>query len=245
MRSHCGEQAHNPCSDDACESGRYSPLPPAGGVHHASKERRSRRRTCSNDVVEFARGRLPEPTFNVIEPFLRHYYDLVDVEDLQSRDPSPICTAPRMAHWQTAQTLRAGPRSAARLQPDSRAARLALGSHGRRDRQRRHAVSRRFGDDGGQPPRPRAAFGDSSGVSRLARARRRDRADRAQGARRSGATRARTRHRSFTSKWTAAARRRSSTSCAMNIARVLRRRARGGRGLAEDRRTSRARRSKT
>ena len=38
-----------------------------------------------NDVVELARARLPEPAFHVVEPFLRHYYDFVDADDLQSR----------------------------------------------------------------------------------------------------------------------------------------------------------------
>lgn len=60
-----------------------------------------------NEVVEFARGRLPEPTFAVIEPFLRHYYELVDVEDIQSRDIADLYGA-AMAHWQTAQKFVTG-----------------------------------------------------------------------------------------------------------------------------------------
>jgi glutamate dehydrogenase len=60
-----------------------------------------------NEVVEFARGRLPEPTFNVIEPFLRGYYEQVDVEDIQSRDPADLYGA-AMAHWQTAQKFVTG-----------------------------------------------------------------------------------------------------------------------------------------
>jgi glutamate dehydrogenase len=55
-----------------------------------------------NDVLEFARGRLPEPTFNVVEPFLRHYYDFVDADDLQSRAIADLYGA-ALAHWQTAQ----------------------------------------------------------------------------------------------------------------------------------------------
>jgi glutamate dehydrogenase len=55
-----------------------------------------------NDVVEFARGRLPEPTFKVVEPFLRHYYDFVDADDLQSRSIADLYGA-ALAHWQTAQ----------------------------------------------------------------------------------------------------------------------------------------------
>jgi len=55
-----------------------------------------------NDVVEFARARLPEPTFHIVEPFLRHYYDFVDVDDLQSRSIPDLYGA-ALAHWQTAQ----------------------------------------------------------------------------------------------------------------------------------------------
>ncbi len=55
-----------------------------------------------SDLVEFARTRLPEPAFLVIEPFLSHYYDFVDADDLQSRSVADLYGA-AMAHWQTAQ----------------------------------------------------------------------------------------------------------------------------------------------
>jgi glutamate dehydrogenase len=55
-----------------------------------------------NDVVEFARGRLPEPAFAIVEPFLRRYYDFVDADDLQSRAIADLYGA-ALAHWQTAQ----------------------------------------------------------------------------------------------------------------------------------------------
>lgn len=55
-----------------------------------------------SDVVEFARRRLPEATFRIVEPFLRHYYDFVDADDLQSRSIADLYGA-AMAHWQTAQ----------------------------------------------------------------------------------------------------------------------------------------------
>ncbi|PCE22820.1 NAD-glutamate dehydrogenase [Paraburkholderia acidicola] len=55
-----------------------------------------------NDIVEFARGRLPEPAFAIVEPFLRHYYDFVDADDLHSRGVADLYGA-AMAHWQTAQ----------------------------------------------------------------------------------------------------------------------------------------------
>ena len=55
-----------------------------------------------NDLLEFARGRMPEPTFQLIEPLLRYYYEQVDVEDIASRDVADLYGA-AMAHWQTAQ----------------------------------------------------------------------------------------------------------------------------------------------
>ncbi|WP_321957066.1 NAD-glutamate dehydrogenase [Paraburkholderia bannensis] len=55
-----------------------------------------------SDLVEFARARLPESTFQIVEPFLRHYYDFVDAEDLRSRSIADLYGA-AMAHWQTAQ----------------------------------------------------------------------------------------------------------------------------------------------
>jgi glutamate dehydrogenase len=60
-----------------------------------------------NDLIEFARQRLPEPSFNLIEPLLRHYYDQVDVEDIASRDVADLYGA-AMAHWQTAQKFAGG-----------------------------------------------------------------------------------------------------------------------------------------
>jgi glutamate dehydrogenase len=55
-----------------------------------------------NDLLDFARGRLPESSFKVIEPLLRYYYEQVDVEDIASRDVADLYGA-AMAHWQTAQ----------------------------------------------------------------------------------------------------------------------------------------------
>ncbi|WP_343666037.1 NAD-glutamate dehydrogenase [Paraburkholderia tropica] len=55
-----------------------------------------------SDVLAFARARLPEPAFQTVEPFLRHYYDFVDAEDLRSRSIADLYGA-AMAHWQTAQ----------------------------------------------------------------------------------------------------------------------------------------------
>lgn len=60
-----------------------------------------------NELLGFAKGRLPEPAFAIIEPFLRDYYQQVDVEDIQSRDVADLYGA-AMAHWQTAQKFVGG-----------------------------------------------------------------------------------------------------------------------------------------
>src|SRR3984957_13043258 len=60
-----------------------------------------------DDVVDYAQGRLPAPAFNIIEPLLRHYYELADPEDIQSRDLADLYGAP-MGHWQTAQKFATG-----------------------------------------------------------------------------------------------------------------------------------------
>jgi hypothetical protein len=71
------------------------------GDRHGSEERGSGRtsalRTSSN-----SRARLPEATFRIVEPFLRHYYDFADADDLQNRSIADLYGA-AMAHWQTAQ----------------------------------------------------------------------------------------------------------------------------------------------
>jgi len=54
------------------------------------------------DLVAFARERLPAATFGIVEPLLRHYYDLADAEDLLARNVADLYGAV-MAHWQTAQ----------------------------------------------------------------------------------------------------------------------------------------------
>ncbi len=54
------------------------------------------------DLVALARERLPGTTFAIVEPLLRHYYDLADAEDLLARNVADLYGAV-MAHWQTAQ----------------------------------------------------------------------------------------------------------------------------------------------
>ncbi|WP_244787208.1 NAD-glutamate dehydrogenase [Cupriavidus pauculus] len=54
------------------------------------------------ELVAIARERLPSATFAIVEPLLRHYYDLTDAEDLLARDVADLYGAV-MAHWQTAQ----------------------------------------------------------------------------------------------------------------------------------------------
>jgi glutamate dehydrogenase len=59
------------------------------------------------DVVDYARGRWPAEAFAPIESFLRFYYELVDVQDLQSRSLADLYGA-AMAHWQTARKFVSG-----------------------------------------------------------------------------------------------------------------------------------------
>lgn len=59
------------------------------------------------DLMQFAQGRLPGDMFVQAEPFLRHYYDLADAEDLLKRNVADLYGAV-MAHWQTAQRFVSG-----------------------------------------------------------------------------------------------------------------------------------------
>ncbi|NUO86816.1 MAG: NAD-glutamate dehydrogenase [Cupriavidus sp.] len=60
-----------------------------------------------DELANFARGRLPAAMFSVVEPFLRHYYDQADAEDLLRREVADLYGAV-MAHWQTAQKFTPG-----------------------------------------------------------------------------------------------------------------------------------------
>jgi len=59
------------------------------------------------DLMQFAQGRLPGDMFARAEPFLRHYYDLADADDLLQREVADLYGAV-MAHWQTAQRFVSG-----------------------------------------------------------------------------------------------------------------------------------------
>lgn len=60
-----------------------------------------------DQLANFARGRLPAAMFSVVEPFLLHYYDQADAEDLLRREVADLYGAV-MAHWQTAQKFTPG-----------------------------------------------------------------------------------------------------------------------------------------
>ncbi|SOZ02198.1 NAD-glutamate dehydrogenase [Cupriavidus taiwanensis] len=60
-----------------------------------------------DELATFARGRLPAAMFNVVAPFLQHYYDQADAEDLLQREVADLYGAV-MAHWQTAQKFTPG-----------------------------------------------------------------------------------------------------------------------------------------
>ncbi|WER44584.1 NAD-glutamate dehydrogenase [Cupriavidus sp. WKF15] len=54
------------------------------------------------EMLAFARERLPAAGFELLGPILRHYYDQTDADDLIHRDVADMYGAV-MAHWQTAQ----------------------------------------------------------------------------------------------------------------------------------------------
>ncbi|AQV93623.1 NAD-glutamate dehydrogenase [Cupriavidus necator] len=60
-----------------------------------------------DELASFARERLPAAMFSVVEPFLLHYYDQADAEDLLQSEVADLYGAV-MAHWQTAQKFTPG-----------------------------------------------------------------------------------------------------------------------------------------
>ncbi len=177
------------------------------------------------EVLELVQAKVAPEQRSTLEAFVRATTDRWTRRTWRS-GRRPISTAPRCRTG----TSRAGAsraRSRARIQSDDRGARLAVDAHDHRDRQRRHAVPRRLGGDGGQPPRPDAAPHHPPDHRR--RARRRRHADRRCRRRRRRAPRivhprrGRPHHRAGEAR---GARRRHRARA--------RRRARGGRGLEED-----------
>ncbi len=115
-----------------------------------------RRPAILAEVVALAAAGVQPARRAPVEDFVHRYYGQVDAEDLAERSAADLCGA-ALSQWEFAQQRDAGRAAAARVQPDPRRARLAVDAHHRRDRQRRHAVPGRLGDDGGQPPRADAA----------------------------------------------------------------------------------------
>ena len=107
-------------------------------------------------VLALVRTRTAAVKRDVLERFVVRYFGQVDPEDLAERTPADLYGA-ALSHWNFARKREPGYAARARVQSDDRGARLAVDAHDHRDRQRRHAVPRRFGDDGGEPPRPDAA----------------------------------------------------------------------------------------
>lgn len=69
-------------------------------------------RRLFDDVVAFARERLPDAAFAAFEPFLRHYYGQADAEDVLSRSVADLYGA-AMSHWQFARKFSPGVRACA------------------------------------------------------------------------------------------------------------------------------------
>ena len=137
-------------------------------------------------VCSRVREHLSGADAELAEAFARQYYRWVAPEDVAERDPLDLYGL-ALGALQLRARAPAGHAEGARLQPALRGARLAVHPHGRRDRDRRHAVPHRLGQHGAEPARLRrppdhppgarpcaaTATGSSSRSSRPARRRRR------------------------------------------------------------------------
>ena len=179
--------------------------------HAVTQDRRS---TRLDEVAALVGARIPAEQRTLIEAFVRAVLR-------PGRPRRPGRARPRRPLRRRAFALafarkREPGRPSCACSTRARRARLAVDAHRDRDRQRRHAVPGRLGDDGGQPARARCT---SSSTRPRHRARRRRHASRAVGGRpaQDGAARVvdprrgRSRHR----------RRRSCEALARDIVRVL------------------------
>ena len=116
-------------------------------------------------------GRLPAGDAALADRFVRLFYRDVAAADLVERDPLDLYGA-ALALFRFGQERRPGRAEAAGLQPAPRAARLAVGPHDRRDRQRRHAVPGRQRRHGAEPARARRPPGHPSAGRRSGATRR-------------------------------------------------------------------------
>ena len=171
---------------------------PRGGrsVRHMATGTQDVESALIESVCERVRERVPQEEVAEAEAFVRSYYRRAPAADLAGRELVDLYGA-ALAHWSFGRDRPAGEPAGARLQPDVRAARLAVAAHRDRDRQRRHAVPRGLGEHGAQPARarhPRARpSGDRRRVLHAPRGRPPGRGLR--GARRGAARRARRRAR--------------------------------------------------
>ena len=129
---------------------------PPGGTMKSNTVEQDRRIARLDELVALVRTKVAPEQRATLEAFVARYYAQVDPEDLAERQLADLYGA-ALSHWNFARKREPGQRARARVQSDDRGARLAVDAHDHRDRQRRHAVPRRLGDDGGQPPRPHAA----------------------------------------------------------------------------------------
>ena len=106
-------------------------------------------------VLALVREKVPAEARGPVEAFVRAYYRQVDADDLAERAPADLYGA-ALSHWNFARRREPGKPQRARLQPERRRSTAGSRRTRRRDRQRRHAVPRRLGDDGGEPPRAHA-----------------------------------------------------------------------------------------
>ena len=115
-------------------------------------------------VCERVRERVAPGEVEEAEAFVRAYYKGAPAEDLRGREPVDLYGA-ALSHWTFGRERSEGSALCV-LQPDVRAARLAVAAHRDRHRLGRHAVPRGLGEHGAQPPRGRHPRARASGHRR-------------------------------------------------------------------------------
>ena len=114
-----------------------------------------------DEVVKLVAAKVAPEQRATLQAFVARYFGQVDPEELMERPLGDLYGA-ALSHWNFARKRQPGRSARPGVQSHDRRAWLGVDAHDRRDRQRRHAVSCRFGGDGSQPPRPDAASDHAS-----------------------------------------------------------------------------------
>ena len=107
-----------------------------------------------DDVLALVRSRIASAQRDTLADALSHGTTYRSIRKTSPSASRPTSTAPRCRTGALPASASRGRRSVRVFNPTHRRAWLAVHPHHHRDRQRRHALPGRFGDDGSQPPRP-------------------------------------------------------------------------------------------